>query len=224
MHLEQLLAGRADLWRGRAVPAANPAGVSTGYTALDAVLPWGGWPPASLSEVLDARPEGALSLVLPTLIRLSHRPRWLLLIDPPLPPFAPTLAALGLDLARLAVVTAGTETAWAAEQGLRSGACSAVLIWGRETPWRGPALRRLQLAAQSGDALALLFRGTEAAQNPSPAALRLRVRPLAADLEVEILKQRGGRPAGVLRLAWPEARIGKEERGWSANERKVRKR
>ena len=221
MHLEQLLTGRADLWRGRAVPAANPTGVSTGYTALDAALPWGGWPPASLSEVLDARPEGALGLVLPALIRLSHRPRWLLLIDPPLPPFAPTLAALGLDLARLAVVTAGAETAWAAEQGLRSGACSAVLIWGCETSWRGPALRRLQLAAQSGDALALLFRGTEAAQNPSPAALRLRVRPLAADLEVEILKQRGGRPAGILRLAWPEARIGKEDSPqMNANERK----
>jgi hypothetical protein len=202
MSLEQLLAGRPDLWRGRAAPAAIPTGVPTGYPALDAVLSWGGWPPASLSEVLDARPEGALGLVLPALVRLSHGPRWVLLVAPPLLPFAPALAARGLDLARLAVVVAGGETAWAAEQGLRSGACSAVVIWGGEAPWRGAALRRLQLAAQTGDALALLFRGEAAARAPSPAVLRLRVCSVAAGFEVEVLKQRGGRPTGALRLPW----------------------
>ncbi len=202
MGLEQLLAGRPDLWRGSAASAAAPAGVSTGYAALDAVLPWGGWPPASLTEVLDERPEGALGLALPALARLSRGPRWLLLVDPPLPPFAPALAARGLDLARLAVVSAGGEGAWAAEQGLRSGACSAVLVWGREGPWRGVALRRLQLAAQAGGALALLFRAPSAVRDPSPAALRLRVRTGAAGLEVEVLKQRGARPGGALRLPW----------------------
>jgi hypothetical protein len=200
MSLEQLLAGRPDLWRGRAAPAATPTGVPTGYPALDAVLSWGGWPPASLSEVLDARPEGALGLVLPALVRLSHGPRWLLLVDPPLPPFAPALAARGLDLSRLVVVATGGETAWAAEQGLRSEACSAVAIWGGEAPWRGAALRRLQLAAQTGGTLALLFRGEAAARDPSPAALRLRVQRGATGLEVSILKQRGGRPVEVLRL------------------------
>ena len=166
-------------------------------------LPWHGWPPASLSEVLDPRPEGALGLVLPALVRLSRGPRWLLLVDPPLPPFAPALAARGLDLTRLVVVTAGGETAWAAEQGLHSGACSAVLIWGGDGPWRGVALRRLQLAAQTGGALALLFRGEAAARDPSPAALRLQVRPTPAGLAVRILKQRGGRPGGVLELCRP---------------------
>jgi hypothetical protein len=200
MSLEQLLAGRPDLWRGRAAPAAIPTGVPTGYPALDAVLSWGGWPPASLSEVLDARPEGALGLVLPALVQLSHGPRWLLLVDPPLPPFAPALAARGLDLSRLVVVATGGETAWAAEQGLRSGACSAVAIWGGEAPWRGAALRRLQLAAQAGGALALLFRGEAAFRDPSPATLRLRVQRGATGLEVSILKQRGGRPVEVLRL------------------------
>ena len=203
MSLEQLLAGRADLWRGRAAPTATPAGVPTGYPALDLALPWHGWPPASLSEVLDPRPEGALGLVLPALVRLSRGPRWLLLVDPPLPPFAPALAASGLDLTRLVVVTTGGETAWAAEQGLHSGACSAVLIWGGDSPWRGVALRRLQLAAQTGGALALLFRGEAAARDPSPAALRLQVRPTPAGLAVSVLKQRGGRPAGVLELCRP---------------------
>jgi hypothetical protein len=203
MSLEQLLAGRADLWRGRAVPAATPAGVPTGYPVLDAALPWRGWPPASLSEVLDPRPEGALGLVLPALVRLSQGPRWLLLVDPPLLPFAPALTASGLDLTRLVVVTAGGEIAWAAEQGLNSGACSAVLIWGVDGPWRAVTLRRLQLAAQTGGALALLFRGEAAARGPSPAVLRLQVRPIPAGLAVRVLKQRGGCPGGVLELCWP---------------------
>jgi hypothetical protein len=202
MSLEQLLAGRPDLWRGRATPAAVPAGVPTGYPALDAALSWGGWPPASLTEILDARPEGTLGLVLPALVRLSQGPRWLLLVDPPLPPFAPALAARGLDLTRLVVVAAGGDAAWAAEQGLRSGACSAVVIWGAGAAWRLVALRRLQIAAQTGGALALLFRGEAQARNPSPAALRLWVRPLAAGLEVEVIKQRGGRLGRSLRLPW----------------------
>lgn len=205
MGLEQILAGHPDLWRGRLAATAAPRGIATGYPTLDAVLCWGGWPPASLTEVLDARPEGALELALPALSALSQGPRWLLLVDPPLPPFAPALAARGLDLTRVAVVATGAETAWAAEQGLRSKACSAVVIWGGDLPWRGVALRRLQLAAQTGTALALLFRGEAAARDPSPAALRLQVRQAAEGLEVDVLKQRGGRPAGALRLPWPAA-------------------
>jgi len=202
MSLEQILAGRPDLWRGRAASTSAPTGVMTGYPALDAVLSWGGWPPTSLTEVLDARPEGALGLTLPALVSLSRGPRWLLLVDPPLPPFAPALAAHGLDLSRLVVAATGGEIAWAAEQALRSGACSAVLIWGGGVPWRGAALRRLQLAAQTGNALALLFRDEAAARDPSPAALRLRVRQVAAGLEVSVLKQRGGAPGGTLHLPW----------------------
>lgn len=205
MSLEQLLAERPDLWRGRAAPAAIPTGIPTGYPALDAVLSWGGWPPASLIEILDVRPESALGLVLPALARLSQGLRWLLLVDPSLHPFAPALVARGLDLSRLAVVVTGGETAWAAEQGLRSGACSAVLIWGEEAPWRGAALRRIQLAAQTGGALALLFRGEAAARDPSPAALRLRVRQAAAGLEISVLKQRGGCSVGIVRLPWSDS-------------------
>ena len=69
--LDQLLGQRQDLWRGRAVSPATPRGLSTGFPALDALLPWGGWPPGALSEVLDQRPGGAFALVVPALARLS---------------------------------------------------------------------------------------------------------------------------------------------------------
>ncbi|MGA7979273.1 MAG: translesion DNA synthesis-associated protein ImuA [Chromatiaceae bacterium] len=199
MGLEQLLNGRRDLWRGRAVSAAIPVGISTGFAALDALLPWRGWPPGALSEILNDSPGRALALLKPTLARLSSEARWLLFIDPPFVPFAPALAASGVELARLLVVEAGEGMAWAAEQGLRSGACSAVLVWGGR--WRMPALRRLQLAAEAGSAVAFLFRGEDAASEHSPAVLRLRVRPTLAGAEVVVLKQRNGRGGARLELS-----------------------
>jgi len=169
--------------------------VPTGFAALDAELPWGGWPPVGLCELLGEGPGDGFGLVLPALVRLGADSRWLLLVDPPWHPFAPAMAARGLALERLVVVSSGEGCAWAAEQGLRSGACAVVLVWGGR--WDTAALRRLQLAAESGGALAFLFRGSTAARNPSPAPLRLQVWPGEAGYWVRVLKQRGG-PAGAL--------------------------
>jgi len=201
--LDQLINKRQDLWRGRAASPATPRGVPTGFVALDALLPWRGWPPGALSEVLEERSGAAFALVQPALVRLSSEARWLLLIAPPFVPYAPALAAAGLDLSRLVVVEAGDETAWAAEQGLRSGACGAVLAWGGR--WDTSALRRLQLAAETGGTMALLFRSAVAARGHSPAALRLGVRSSMTGAEVTVIKQRGGRAGAVLELALYEA-------------------
>jgi hypothetical protein len=198
MQLEQILQRRPDLWRGNSIPAAAPAGEPTGFAALDTLLPWGGWPPGALSELLCPQTGGAFPLVLPALVGLSREPRWLLLVDPPLLPYAPALAAAGVDLGRLLVATAGNAAAWTAEQGLRSGACSAVLLWGGR--WQGAGLRRLQLAAETGGARAMLFRGPGAARDHSPAALRLLVEPLPTGLGIRVLKQRGGRAGARLDL------------------------
>ena len=208
--LESLIDQRPDLWRGRSTSQSLPVGVPTGFAALDGELTWGGWPPGSLSELHAEAPGSGLGLVLPALARLGSEDRWLLLVDPPWHPFAPALAARGLLLERLVVARAGESAAWAAEQGLRSGACAAVLLWGGR--WDSAALRRLQLAAETGGALAFLFRDSSAARNPSPAPLRLRVDAGVASGEagyrVELIKQRGGRPGVVLSLGAPSDSTG----------------
>jgi hypothetical protein len=203
MNLEQLLDQRRDLWRGRAVSAAIAAGVPTGFAPLDRLLPWKGWPSGALSEILSQHPGGGFALVRPALVRLSREPRWLLLVDPPFVPYPPALTAARVELSRLVVVDSGDESAWAAEQGLRSGACAAVLVWGGR--WEMVLLRRLQLAAEAGGSLALLFRDRETAREHSPAALRLAVQPAVAGMKVTALKQRGGRAGAVVELAlWEE--------------------
>jgi cell division inhibitor SulA len=169
--------------------ALGRAGESTGHAALDAALPGGGWPSASLLELLlPLDGVGELRLLLPTLVGLAQQGRGLLMVAPPYLPYAPALAAAGLDLDRLLVLRAeGRDALWAAEQGLRSGACGAVLCWPNGADDR--ALRRLAVAAEQGDALGFAFRPLRALQQPSPAALRMEVMP--GD-RVRVHKCRGG--------------------------------
>jgi hypothetical protein len=76
------------------------------------------------------------------------------------------------------------------EQCLRSGSCGAVLCWPRKVDDR--ALRRLQVAAETGETLAFACRGQQAAANPSPAALRIAID--ARPSQLRVLKCRGGLP------------------------------
>jgi hypothetical protein len=83
------------------------------------------------------------------------------------------------------------ETLWAVEQGLRANACGAVLAW-PPARVKYPELRRLQIAAEGGRGVAVLFRPTQAADESSPAALRLALETAPGALRVRVLKRRGG--------------------------------
>jgi protein ImuA len=72
---------------------------------------------------------------------------------------------------------------------LRSGSCGAVLFWQNHA--RGETLRRLHLAAQSGETLFFMLRPLAAAQDSSPAPLRLSLRPAPGGLDIEFVKRRG---------------------------------
>ena len=170
--LDTLLAART-LWhagRGAALPAD---GEPTGHAALDALLPQGGWPRRALTELLlPADGVGELSLLLPTLARLTGEGGIVALVAPPYIPYAPAWQQAGVDLAGLQLVQAAPRGAvWAFGQGLRGGACAAVLGWPAQAD--AAALRRLQVAADSGACLGFALRERRHAANASPAALRL---------------------------------------------------
>ncbi|HEX9396145.1 MAG TPA: translesion DNA synthesis-associated protein ImuA [Burkholderiales bacterium] len=201
------MAALADLlrrypgWRGAACFEQAPA-VPSGFPALDRELPGGGWPSGGLTELLGEREGiGELQLVLPALAALTARGRRVAWLAPPHLPYAPALAAAGIDLVHLAVVRAPgrRDALWAAEQVLRAGSCHALLAWLPEA--RYPELRRLAVAAGAGGACALLFRPRAAAAEPTPAHLRLALEPGpdGQTLAVRILKRRGlPAPAPIL--------------------------
>jgi hypothetical protein len=187
--LSSLLDAR-QVWRGRAAPA--PAGEQpTGWAAVDAVLPSGGWPAAALSEILlPLDGVGELQLVLPTLARLSHGKRPVVLVTPPYAPCVAGWRQHGVDMRQVEIVTAiEADVLWAMEQCLRSGSCAAVLAWPRQADDR--TLRRLQVAADHGQALAFAFRDRKHLPHASPAALRLELEA-APRAQVWVRKCRGG--------------------------------
>ena len=113
-------------------------------------------------------------------------------MQPPHAPQALALAALGIEPSQLLWVRSGAKASdalWAAEQILRSGCCGALLLWQQHA--RGETLRRLHLAAQSGDTLFCMLRPLAAAQDASPAPLRLSLRPAAGGIELGFVKRRG---------------------------------
>ncbi len=183
--------------RGREIKPA--AGFTpTGRDDLNPLLP-DGWPLGGLTEILVPQPGvGELSLLMPALARLSREQRWLAWIAPPHTPYAPALAAHGVDLSKVLLIhpKAVKDALWAVEQTLKSGTCSVVMAWLQQADFH--SLRRLQLAAADGHSLCLLFRPHAAAAEASPAQLRLRLEAIPEGVRAWPLKHYGGRgPVGV---------------------------
>lgn len=185
------------VWRAHELDAAPGPCVSSGWPALDAQLPGGGWPQHALTELLlPSRGVGELSLVLPALVaqaRAGHSVMW---IAPPALPYAPALVQAGLPLERMVLVQPHSErdVGWALEQTLRSAAMGVVLAWLPEARRlaSGEQLRRLQVAAAGSGSVCFLFRPAAARGQPSAAPLRLALAPVAPHrLALTIFKRRG---------------------------------
>ena len=180
------------LWLGDRLARADDA-VASGFAGLDRELPGGGWPKAALTELLaDAEGIGELRLLLPALKRLAQGGEWIALVAPPHIPYAPAFASWCIDPARVIVIEALEEKQrwWAAEQVLRSNSAGALLFWPKTLG--DQRMRRLQLAAQEGEALAFLFATTARAAQPSPSPLRIKLSLSGNRLSVDIFKRRGG--------------------------------
>ena len=179
-----------SLWRASQLARASTRCIDTGHPVLSAQLPGGGWPTGTLVDLMPQQAGiGELRLLRPALASVARRR--IVLVQPPHPPQALALAALGLAPSQLLWIRSArtADALWAAEQVLRSGSCGALLLWQQHA--RGETLRRLHLAAQSGDTLFFMLRPLAAAQDASPAPLRLGLRPAVGGIEIEFIKRRG---------------------------------
>jgi len=201
-------AGSASpVWRADEIVRSIAATVPSGFAALDAELPGGGWPQGQLVELLlEAAGMGELSLLTPALghVAREHRPCvWVLPCDSSAArgtsialPYPPALAAAGIEIERSIFVKPATprESLWALEQSLRTAHLGALIGWmpvstSRDGDFR--ALRRLHLLAQRHRALVFLLREARVAETASPASLRLRLACADGQLHVTVLKRRG---------------------------------
>ncbi len=179
-----------SLWLASQLARSHTRCVDTGHAALSAQLPGGGWPTGTLVDLLIQQPGiGELRLLRPALAEVAKRR--IVLLQPPHPPQALALAALGVPPSQVIWLRAKqtADALWAAEQVLRSGSCGALLFW--QSHARADSLRRLHLAAQAGETLFFLMRPLAAQQDASPAPLRLALRPQAGGIEIDFIKRRG---------------------------------
>jgi protein ImuA len=208
---------RGTDWHERGGSKAWP----TGYEALDAELPGGGWPANALIEVLQpAQAHAEWALLLPGLAARMRQGnaravggdhRRLVLVAPPFLPFVPGLRAAGIGPERLCCVQKpaaakasswAVDMAWACEQALHCRDVLAVLAWLPDLPL--PVLRRLQLAAASQGRPLWLWDRLKGDQRSSPAALRLQLETREnCTLLVRLLKRKG--PALDQALLLPRA-------------------
>ena len=177
-----------------------------GVDDIDTILPWGGLPKACIHEVaaadISAAAAGFCAVLLARLANESGTVAWCRRKDGL---YGPGLAAFGLDTSRLIVVRARTDkdVFWAMEEGLRSGSLAAVL--GEASSADSIALRRLQLAAETGGVTALLLRPAGAAIVAGSVTSRWRVGSVSGvdrpRWRVELRRCKAGTPATWL-LEW----------------------
>ena len=197
----------AAVWRGDALGQTVSTTWPSGFDALDAVLPGGGWPGFGLTELLLPQ-AGTLEFRLlgPLLGRIAAEGGRMVLVGPPIPPHAPGLLPHGVGTDALVWVRADTaaERLWATEQLLKAGSCGAVLAWLPQA--RPEQLRRLQVHAAASEAPALLCRPAVAARESSAAPLRLLAHAGPGwQLQVDVLKRKGPPLAQTLNLSAPPA-------------------
>jgi cell division inhibitor SulA len=189
-----------SLWRASQLARGRGRTVDTGYPVLSTELPGGGWPVGMLVDLLVQQPGvGEMRLLRPALSTLADRP--VALVQPPHIPDGLGLGYIGLSLDRLLQIKTpkAADAFWSAEQILRAGSCGALILWAQHA--QSSSLRRLHLAAQTSETLFMMVRPLTAAQDSSPAVLRLALRPAAEGLMVDIVKRRGPTRAEPLSIS-----------------------
>jgi len=174
--------------------------LSTGYAALDIMLPHGGWPMGAITEIFcSENNEFALPLVLPALASLSQTQRWLTLVSPPNAPSSQQLRTAGIDLSHMLMIHphATCNGLWAVEQALRAGTSSAVLSWVNNADHR--AMQDLRGAALAGRSCGLVFRPDWSADQPSANNLRLRLTPMPdQSIYIELLEKHSSKATSAI--------------------------
>jgi protein ImuA len=142
---------------------------------------------------------GEMRLLGPALVTVSQK-RSVALVAPQQVPNGLGYAHRGVDPTKLMWLKASksSDVLWCTEQMLRSGSCGAVMLWQQHI--RAESLRRVLLAAQSSETLFVVMRPLACAQDPSPASLRLTVRPAADGIAIEVIKRKGSASAQLLNV------------------------
>jgi cell division inhibitor SulA len=189
-----------NAWERKAT-AATSLVVPTGIDGLDELLPCGGWPKTGMVEIVvpDAYAD-YMSLLMPALTRFSRQRRWIAMVTPPCQARARLFADSRIDPLKVLQVNPhpGRSALWTAESMLQSSDCGVVMAWPNCTTELMD--KRLQNAASSGKALAILVRYEGLSMPPSAVDVRLKLEADADGSAVYLVDSQGEILSGVVLL------------------------
>jgi len=178
---------RYGLWRGRSVVHQQEA-LPTGHKVLDDSIHIGGWPRAGLLEVL--LPQAGVqefTLLMPAIAQHLKSQKRVALIGLPYLILPSVLKQLGVNPEKIWCIQTPKieDQLWAMQQLLQSGHCLMVLAWQFNNSLRNDVLRKLQVAAKTGQSCGVVFRHERYQQDASPASMRIHL-SIAAHKNAEI--------------------------------------
>lgn len=198
------------VWHANHVQPCLPSGTS-GFSDLDAQLE-GGFPERGVIDIHSPVGIGELRLLLPSLYsRQQSSGRLLVFIAPPMQLNSEMLADYGLSLSQILVIQPDTpqHALWSAEQCLKSGCCQGVLLWHQALEIH--QVKRLQMAAEHGDALQFLLRNPGQISQSLPVTLAMRLDAHPQGVAAHITKRKGswaGTPFVLdMHQHWPQLTI-----------------
>ncbi|WJG09495.1 translesion DNA synthesis-associated protein ImuA [Aliiglaciecola sp. LCG003] len=204
--IEQLKNKRL-IWQGNQQQVFTSTN-SSGYAELDHALQ-GGFPQQGVIDIDSPIGIGELRLMLPALrSRQQQSNRLVVFIAAPMQINGEMLAEFGFALEQILILqpNSAEQALWSAEQCLKSGCCHGVLLWHKNVEI--PQAKRLQLAAEQGDALQLIFRQDNPLKISLPIDLAMKLASHRQGISVQITKRKGGwleKPFEVNMSAnWPE--------------------
>ena len=192
----------AAVWRGTELRQQAQAAIASGWEALDAELPCGGWPRQSITEILTTQPSTVEWRLLGSALRhVVAAGGQIAVIAPPRQPYLPGLAHEGLEERQFVWIQAEApaERLWVTEQLIKANAAGALIAWLPQA--REEQVRRLQVCAQSCEGLVFLCRPDSAQHEVSAAPLRVQATfGFDWELQVHVFKRRGPPHDGIVRL------------------------
>ncbi len=191
------------LWRGTELGSPVFETLPSGFAALDAELPGGGWPCRVLTEVLQVQASVAeWRLLAPAMRQVVAAGGNVVVVGPPRTPHLPGLRHVGLDERHLVWIQAEApaQRLWVTEQLIKTNAAGLLVSWLPQA--RQEQIRRLQVCAQASDGPIFLCRPAAAEHEPSAAPLRVQLGfGIDWQLHVHLMKRKGPTHEGVLALA-----------------------
>ncbi|MFD2165004.1 translesion DNA synthesis-associated protein ImuA [Thalassotalea euphylliae] len=197
------LHNRQWLWQG-AIQQQKQHVCRSGYQELDDKI-IGGLPETGVIEIRTANGIGELRAILPYLQQRQDK-GVIVFIAPPAMIGSEFLHHHQIDTDNILLLTPTPNDAlWCAEQCLKSGSCASVMLWHQE--FEVFQVRRLNLAAEQGQASLFIYRQSRASYN-LPVSLSLSFEADKAGLNVTVNRCKAGKPSqpfsvNMARL-WPD--------------------